>query len=246
MKKKLQTIAAKSIQGDYNNFNEMFRHFADLDQIKGLEVIEPNKDKEQYKKDNEERNKVFQLKENTYSNLFTLWLQQPTKGLEYGSNQFQSFLTNDFFNEFLFSLEEKERQSISKREKEAAHLKKARTPFTEREQKGKQVPKELKDIFNDLDFKKYISVLEKTTPPLLNEKWEFIGQPKKHKGVFCAWMRKLQIVNIIKADVNRSQLSKIFNNEIKNLNVGKDGKSFHNTSYEYDNNFKKQIENLLK
>lgn len=102
------------------------------------------------------------------------------------------------------------------------------------------------DAFEVDDWKKYINVFQKTVPALLNDKWEFIGKPKMHKGVVCAWIKSLQRKGVIKLTINRSQLAVILNNEIKNFNVGKDGKTFDNWSNPFEKNFKKQIENLIK
>lgn len=113
---------------------------------------------------------------------------------------------------------------------------------------AEEIPKALafKDIFMVANYRKYIDVLTKTKPALLTEKWEFIGKPKKHKGVICAWIKHLQKESIINVTINRAQLSKIFNNELHNFNLGLDGKTFANDSYEYEKIFKNQIEDLLQ
>lgn len=102
------------------------------------------------------------------------------------------------------------------------------------------------EIFVNENWDKYITAFENTVPVLLTKEREFVGQAKKHKGVICCWIKHLQTKSIIKLNVNRSQLAKVLNNEIKGLNLGKDGKTFDNISNEYDNNFKLQLENLIK
>lgn len=106
-------------------------------------------------------------------------------------------------------------------------------------------PQTFEDIFTEPDFHKYIAVFEKTKPALLNSNWHFIGKPRKHKGVICSWVREMQFLSIIKANINRSQLANVLNNEIKYFNLGKDGKSINNTSLEYKNEFKNQIKDIL-
>lgn len=103
-----------------------------------------------------------------------------------------------------------------------------------------------KDIFAVKDWRKYIVVLEKTTPALLSNKWEFKGNAKGHKGVICEWIRELQFDGIIKQSVNRPQLASVLNNEIKGLGLGKDGRSLNNPSTTYKRKFKNQIQTLLK
>lgn len=97
------------------------------------------------------------------------------------------------------------------------------------------------EIFSVQDWKKYISALEQTSPPLLNHNWEFIGKPVKHKGVICSWIKHLQISGMIKISFNRSQLAAILNKELKNFKMGKDGKTFDNISTPFDNDFKDQL-----
>lgn len=86
----------------------------------------------------------------------------------------------------------------------------------------------------------------KTEPALLNSAWEFVGKPKLHKGVICAWFKSLQYQGIIKLTINRSQLATVLNNQFANFNLGKDGKTFDNSSKAFENNFKQQIKNILK
>ena len=120
-------------------------------------------------------------------------------------------------------------------------------------QRTEQKPKPAKidyqsfnDIFVVTDWKKYAVALQKTTPPLINGSWEFIGKPKKHKGVICAWFKHLQYKGTIKQIVSRSQLAAVLNNEIKNFSLGKDGKTFDNISNEFDKNFKDQLLDIAK
>ena len=102
------------------------------------------------------------------------------------------------------------------------------------------------DIFSNQDWQKYILVLKKTEPPLINSNFEFIGNPKRHKGVICSWIKHLQYKGIIKQTINRSKLADVLNNELKNFNMGKDGKSFDNTSETYKKEFEFQLLALIK
>ena len=96
------------------------------------------------------------------------------------------------------------------------------------------------EVFTDKQWEKYINVFQKTTPPLLNDKWEFIGNRKKHIGVICSWIKDLQNKGVIKQNLSRVDLAKILNHEIKNFNMGSDGKTFDNISNEYEK-FKNQL-----
>jgi hypothetical protein len=107
-------------------------------------------------------------------------------------------------------------------------------------------PEKFSDIFASTDWNKYIEALQNTEPKLISEEKEFIGKPRPHKGVICSYVKDLQTQNIIKYTVNRKQLSHVFNNEIKNLNLGSDGKTFDNISNAYRDNFKEQLVNLIK
>ena len=107
-------------------------------------------------------------------------------------------------------------------------------------------PKTFNEIFVHGDWKKYISIFENTDPILLNSQWEFIGKPRKHKGVICSGIKHLQNKGLVRQDINRSQLATVLNNEIQNLNLGKDGKTFANVSNEYTQVFEKQLLKLIK
>jgi hypothetical protein len=110
----------------------------------------------------------------------------------------------------------------------------------------KILPEKFSDIFASTDWNKYIEALKNSEPKLISEENEFIGKPKLHKGVICSYVKELQTKNIIKFTVNRKQLSHVFNNEIKNLNLGSDGKTFDNISNAYEDNFKEQLMKLIK
>lgn len=110
----------------------------------------------------------------------------------------------------------------------------------------KILPEKFSDIFASTDWNKYIEALKNSEPKLISEENEFIGKPKLHKGVICSYVKDLQTKNIIKFTVNRKQLSHVFNNEIKNLNLGSDGKTFDNISNAYEDNFKEQLMKLIK
>jgi hypothetical protein len=106
------------------------------------------------------------------------------------------------------------------------------------------IPQYFSEIFIEADWRKYIDALTQTNPAILNSEQEFIGNQRKHKGVICSWIIHLQNKSKIKASINRSQLATVLNNEIKNLNLGADGRTFGNHSNLFDDNYKKQLENL--
>lgn len=101
------------------------------------------------------------------------------------------------------------------------------------------------DIFLQKDWRKYVDAFKKTTPPLLNDRLEFIGNRKKHIGVICGWFYYLKNQGIINANCSRSTLAAILNNEIKDFNMGRDGKTFDNPSMEY-NKFEPQLISITK
>lgn len=106
--------------------------------------------------------------------------------------------------------------------------------------------KNFADIFDSEDWAKYVSVLEKTVPPLINSKQEFVGNPSLHKGVVCSWFKHLQNKGIVKLSANRSQLATVLNNELKNFNVGREGKTFDNVSSQFEKIFKPQLLTLIE
>jgi hypothetical protein len=116
--------------------------------------------------------------------------------------------------------------------------------------KDKPNPLHLEDIFSESGWEKYIAAFEKTTPPLLinkfNNKWEFKGSVRKHKGVICSWIKHLQIKHIVKQNIDRQALSKVLNSNILNFDLGKDGKTFDTISKEFQDNFLSQLERITK
>lgn len=101
-------------------------------------------------------------------------------------------------------------------------------------------PKCFKEIFTSPGWEKYINVFEKTQPALLSKDWEFIGNRRKHIGVICSWIKELQGTGIISQTISRSKLATVLNTELKQFNMGTDGKTFDNISKAYDN-FKPQL-----
>ncbi|WP_046755407.1 hypothetical protein [Kordia jejudonensis] len=95
-----------------------------------------------------------------------------------------------------------------------------------------------KEIFTVDDYEKYINALYQVENPVIDENWNFIGKPRKHKGVICCWINHLQTKGIINKKFNRQVLAEVCNHEIKDFNLGKDGKTFDNTSKIYDDNYK--------
>lgn len=111
----------------------------------------------------------------------------------------------------------------------------------EESKKNSDPLKNFDDIFVIENWHKYIAALEYSDPPLLNNKWEFIGKPRGHKGVICSWITTLKYKGIVNQRLNRSQLAEALNNEIKFLNLGKDGKTLDNVSGLYEEEFQNQL-----
>jgi hypothetical protein len=102
---------------------------------------------------------------------------------------------------------------------------------------SQEEPETFQEIFTQGNWQKYIFALCEVESPALkideNGNFIFIGSQKKHKGVVCSWIKDLQMRGIIKRNISRSQLATILNNEIKGLNLGRDGKTLDNTSKTY-------------
>lgn len=113
------------------------------------------------------------------------------------------------------------------------------------DQKGTNI-QGFKSIFTKEDWKCYVDVLKLCTPQIIDSNNEFIGSPKKHKGVVCSWFKHLQSQGIIKTSLNRKQLAVAINSEFKNLNIGLDGKTFDNLSKTYDVYFEHQFQEILE
>jgi hypothetical protein len=106
-----------------------------------------------------------------------------------------------------------------------------------------------RDIFISPDWELYIGALSQVTNPVIsNPPYKFTGKSQKHKGVICSWIKELQHRGIISNQYNRQQLASVLNREIKDLNLGKDGKTFDNISLVYDNHYRTallRLTNLL-
>jgi hypothetical protein len=98
-----------------------------------------------------------------------------------------------------------------------------------------------KDIFNELDYDKYIEPLKLVKPMLIDSKNVFAGKAHGHKGVICSWFSDLQDKSIINKIISRQKLAIVLNNEIQNFNLSSDGKTFNNTSKLYDKEFKEEL-----
>ncbi|WP_157547144.1 hypothetical protein [Kordia zhangzhouensis] len=95
-----------------------------------------------------------------------------------------------------------------------------------------------KEIFTVNDYEKYINALHQVENPVIDENWNFTGKQKGSKGVVCNWIKDLQTKGIISGKYNRQILAEVCNNEIKDFNIGKDGKTFDNFSPKYNDNYK--------
>ncbi|HTA81307.1 MAG TPA: hypothetical protein VK783_00105 [Bacteroidia bacterium] len=109
-------------------------------------------------------------------------------------------------------------------------------------------PLSFKDIFLSADWRKYIDALYEIENPVISTEYEFIGNPKKHKGVIASWIKELQERGKINKKYSRKHLAEVLNSEIKGLDLGKDGKTLDNYSIAYENEYKgklRRITNLL-
>lgn len=106
---------------------------------------------------------------------------------------------------------------------------------------SKSNPTSFKEIFSNEGWEKYIEAMQKTDPILINENFEFVGNPKGHKGVISSWIGFLKSKGIIKQNINRYQLTKVLNQEIKNLDLGSGGKTIDNFSKRYKYFFENQL-----
>jgi len=106
-------------------------------------------------------------------------------------------------------------------------------------------PENFEDIFVSTSWQNYIDVLTQTTPPLISTDRIFIGNRKRHIGVICSWINHLKMKGIISQTISRSDLANVLNTELKDFNMGKDGKTFDNVSNEYKK-FESQLIQLTK
>jgi len=114
-------------------------------------------------------------------------------------------------------------------------------PVKEESESPNETSLAFKDIFTVLDWKKYIDALHEVDNPVIDSTYKFIGNPKKHKGVICSWIKELQSKGKIDKKYGRQQLAEVLNNEIQGLNLGKDGKTFDNVSIAYDTEYKGKL-----
>lgn len=97
------------------------------------------------------------------------------------------------------------------------------------------------DIFVSDDWHKYINALCMVDPPVLelkNGKFKFLGSSARHKGVIASWIHDLQHKGIIKLAINRKSLARVLNNEIEDLDMGKDGRTIENHSATYQKDYR--------
>jgi hypothetical protein len=161
---------------------------------------------------------------------FKLWLESHKGWIDRDEDQYDTFLTMETLIEF-FEFQKSGANSVTKGNQELPY----QDPING-----------FNSIFLSSDWRKYISAFEKTVPPLLSNDWTFIGNRKKHIGVICGWIYELKSKGIIRQTSSRSKLASILNTELKEFNMGADGKTFDNTSREYTNGFKSQLLDITK
>lgn len=113
------------------------------------------------------------------------------------------------------------------------------------EVKSSEKPKSFEDLFGEKKWKKYIDALYKVHHPVIDKNYNFIGKPRRDKGVICSWLKDLQNDGIVKR-FSRQELASVLNNEIKNLNLGKDGKTFDLVSTAYNEEYKENLYELIR
>lgn len=114
-------------------------------------------------------------------------------------------------------------------------------PVKETPKAANEAPVSFREIFIVPDWKKYIEALYMVDNPIVDTTYKFIGQPKKHKGVVCSWIKELQAKGKIDKKFSRQQLAAVLNHEILGLNLGEGGKTFDNVSLTYDNEYKSKL-----
>lgn len=110
----------------------------------------------------------------------------------------------------------------------------------------KTEPKSFADLFGNKKWKKYVDALHKVDHPIIDKNYAFIGKPRRDKGVICSWFKDLQNDNIISKRFTRQEIASVLNNEIKDLNLGRDGKTFDLISTAYNEEYKESLYHLVK
>ena len=108
-------------------------------------------------------------------------------------------------------------------------------------------PNNFIEIFNTDNFTKYIDVLIECEPQLLkkeNERYTFVGNKKTQVSCVAYWFKELKNKGIIKQTVNRNDIARVLNNEIKNYSIC--GSSIDNKSEIYKRIFEKQFDKLKR
>lgn len=126
------------------------------------------------------------------------------------------------------------------------HLSQSSTKTKEEQKKNIFEPKSFKDIFLVPDWQDLIDVLKKLEPPLLDKDLNFIGKEKGGKGIICSWISTLKNKGKIKPSINRQDLAKVLNNEIKNLNLGSDGSTFSKVNNSYETEWENKLLKLAQ
>jgi len=185
---------------------------------------------------------IHHLKENFKDEDLAEIFKYKRKYFEYRIETHKTFLSLQFFFDELDEIANSIFDYFKKKEKgnDEAELVKSTLSNNNSKKAGTTISC-FQDIFIDSDWKKYIEALSKTEPPIIDGKFKFIGKPRPHKGVVCSWIKHLQTKGKITLNVNRSQLASVLNEELKDFNLGKDGKTFDNVSNEFDNKFKDQL-----
>ncbi|QQL50007.1 hypothetical protein [Mucilaginibacter ginkgonis] len=101
----------------------------------------------------------------------------------------------------------------------------------------------LQEVFLNGNWRFYVQALTQTKPKLLDENFKFIGNRNKHIGVICGYFEDLKKIGIIKP-VSRKTLAKALNAALNDFNMGEDGRTFANETYQYSKDFKPQLYKL--
>ena len=111
----------------------------------------------------------------------------------------------------------------------------------------KYTPKTLEELFENVEdemFKSCFNVLYEVSPPILNNLNRY-NLGSKSKGSITAWIEALKNKGFIKKGLSDSVIATILNSKIKDLDLGKDGRTLRNINTTAYNKYYNTIFNLL-
>jgi len=111
-------------------------------------------------------------------------------------------------------------------------------------EKAKEI--QLSEIFIEPDWEKYFKILEKVTPPILENFYCLTPEKKGIKGVIQYWIFKLQLKGKVFGYYNEPDLAGVLNRNLQNISFGALGSNFHKDSTLYLNHYENQLKDLAK